>query len=178
MGFFSFNSEILSLSDTIKTNRGRRGMLSHRNKGPAVPSPWASPRGQARGGGTGSRGRGRSGLGGDLRGAPGSTPGHRTGLQTAGREARESAPRIRVRASLSPPSPGPLRGTSRVPPFLGSWETSPAPVISPPGSFSLQPERVPPTPGAHAHPSRLRLDAGETKTRGNARRGPEGARRT
>lgn len=32
-------------------------MLSHRNKGPAVPSPWASPRGQARGGLMRSRGR-------------------------------------------------------------------------------------------------------------------------
>lgn len=41
MGFFSFNSEILSLSDTIKTNRGRRGMLSNRNTGWFEPSPWA-----------------------------------------------------------------------------------------------------------------------------------------
>ena len=141
-----------------------------------MPSPWASPRGQARGGGTGSRGRGRSGLGGDLRGAPGSTPGHRTGLQTAGREARESAPRIRVRASLSPTSPGPLRGTSRVPPFLGSWETSPATVISPPGSFSLQPERVPPQPQV---PTRIHRAFGWTRekqrgveTRGGGPRAP------
>lgn len=41
MGFFSFNSEILSLSDTIKTNRGRRGMLSNRNMGGFEPSPSA-----------------------------------------------------------------------------------------------------------------------------------------
>lgn len=50
-GFFSFNSEILSLSDTIKTNRGRRGMLSNRNPGSREPSRWASPRGQERGAG-------------------------------------------------------------------------------------------------------------------------------
>lgn len=140
-------------------------MLSHRNKGPAVPSPWASPRGQARGGGTRSRGRGRSGARPGPQGRPGSTPGHRTGLQTAGREARESAPRIRVRATLSPPSPGPLSGASRVPPFLGSWETSPAPAISPPGSFSFQPERVPPHPPARSPRASIAPSAGRGRNK-------------
>lgn len=153
-------------------------MLSHRNKGPAVPRPWASPRGQARGGGTRSRGRGRSGARPGPQGRPGSTPGHRAGLHTAGREARESAPRIRVRAALSPPSPGPLSGAPRVPPFLGSWGTSPAPATSPPGSFSFQPERVPPPPpGPHAHHRAFgwtREKQRRVETRGGAPRAPGG----
>lgn len=70
MGFFSFNSEILSLSDTIKTNRGRRGMLSNRNTGSVEPGPWASPRGRARGAGRVPE----EGAGGDWCGTSGAPP--------------------------------------------------------------------------------------------------------
>lgn len=154
-GFFSFNSEILSLSDTIKTNRGRRGMLSNRNPGSREPSTWASPRGQARGGGTG---RGPGGGGGrgpawDLRGGPGSTPVHPAGSHTGGRAAGESAPRCE--SALSPPPPcfrapkGSVPGT----PFLeGGRRPRPLrPSCS--GCFSWQPGGVlPPLPHPHRSP--------------------------
>lgn len=47
MGFFSFNSEILSLSGTIKTNRGATRNVIKQELTRLSLCPWASPRGPA-----------------------------------------------------------------------------------------------------------------------------------
>lgn len=66
--------------------------------------------------GRGLQGGGCRELDWDLRGAPGSTPGHPAGLQTAGRGAEE-CPQHRGRASPSPSLPDPLGGTLPAPLF-------------------------------------------------------------
>lgn len=87
MGFFSFNSEILSLSGTIKTNRGATQNVIKQKLMRLSLCPWASPAWASVGAGRGGRG-----LVWDLPSAPSSTPGQPTGLQTGGRGAGESAP--------------------------------------------------------------------------------------
>lgn len=47
MGFFSFNSEILSLSGTIKTNRGATQNVIKQELARLSLCPWAFPRGPA-----------------------------------------------------------------------------------------------------------------------------------
>lgn len=169
MGFFSFNSEILSLSDTIKTNRGRRGMLSNRDTGCSEPSPRAPGVGPA-----GSRRRGRRGPGRDLRGAPRGHP------WTPGRFAKwwvrspGKRPLLRGRASPRPSLRGLLRGASLVPPF---WEVRrhlwPKRPFRP-ASFQCSPSRVP--PGFPRASLRLPRGVGETKDQWKREaRSPRGA---
>lgn len=143
MGFFSFNSEFLSLSDTVKTNRGRRGMLSNRNTGSRAPGAWASPRGQA-GGRDGSPRRGAQGLGWNLRGAP--LPPPPAPLRAPGRFAHwwaripQSAPCCQRAPPQLPLRRGPP-GARTLHPLFWKEGGAPGPASSPPGSFSLQPGR-------------------------------------
>lgn len=173
MGFFSFNSEILSLSDTIKTNRGRRGLLSNRNTGCSEPSPRApgvGPAGslQARAAGTWLGPRGRP------RGHPWA-PG-----RSAKRWVRSPGKRPPARSPCLPCAPPSRASQGRVPGHPSFWEVRRH--LRPkgpfrPAAFQCSPSRVPPLefPG---HPSRLPRGAGETKTRGDGRPGPpEGGRR-
>lgn len=87
MGFFSFNSEILSLSGTIKTNRGGNAECYQTGINASEPVSVGFPAWASVGAGRGGRG-----LIWDLPSAPSSTPGQPTGLQTGGRGAGESAP--------------------------------------------------------------------------------------
>lgn len=87
MGFFSFNSEILSFSGTIKTNRGATQNVIKQELARLSLCPWAFPRGLA---------WGRDGAVEDSSGtspAPPAPPlGYQQVLQTGGPGAGESAP--------------------------------------------------------------------------------------
>lgn len=86
MGFFSFNSEILSLSGTIKTNGGATQNVIKQELARLSLCPWAFPRGPA---------WGRDGAVRDWSGtspAPPAPPlGYQQVLQTGGRGAGESS---------------------------------------------------------------------------------------
>lgn len=139
MGFFSFNSEILSLSDTIKTNRGRRGMLSNRNTGWFEPSSWAPRVGP---------GRGPTGGGvGDLAGPLGALrlhPGAPDRFANWWARSSGKCPLFQTRASPAPPPPGPLNDASQDPPFSDGG-THPRPLRPPRRAPSqCRPSPVPP----------------------------------
>lgn len=127
MGFFSFNSEILSLSGTIKTNRGATQNVIKQKLTRLSLCPWASPAWASVGAGRGGRG-----LVWDLPSAPSSTPGQPTGLQTGGRGAGESAPGAQSEPLLLLSFGAPKRRPGH--PFSrkkGGREASPALQISP-----------------------------------------------
>lgn len=143
MGFFSFNSEILSLSGTIKINRGATQNVIKQELARLSLCPWAFPRGPA---------WGRDGAVEDSSGtspAPPAPPlGYQQVLQTGGRGAGESALGARVPASFGAPkrrSENPIsrreRGGLRGTPTLGR---SPHPLLS----FGAR-TGVPSPPGFH-----------------------------
>lgn len=170
MGFFSFNSEILSLSGTIKTNRGAKQNVIKQKLTRLSLCPWASPAWASVGAGRGGRG-----LVWDLPSAPSSTPGQPTGLQTGGRGAGESAPGAQSEPLLLLSFGAPKRRPGH--PFSrkkGGAEKHPqlcrsppfAPVLRSSGRSSLT-SRSPRTSIAPC--------AGHgTKTRGNGNLGPQG----
>lgn len=103
MGFFSLNSEILSLSDTIKTNRGRRGMLSNRGTGWSARSAWAPRVGPRRAPAVGGVGD----LAGTSGAPPAPPPGARQVCKLVGEEPRKVPPAPSPRRPCSPSSGAP-----------------------------------------------------------------------
>lgn len=98
MGFFSFNSEILSLSGTIKTNRGATQNVIKEELARLSLCPWAFPAWASVGAGRGGRG-----LVWDLPSAPSSTPGLPTGFANWWARKWRKFSWCRVRVSFGAP---------------------------------------------------------------------------
>lgn len=172
MGFFSFNSEILSLSDTIKTNRGRRGVLSNRNPGWFEPGPGAPRAGP----GPGPAGEGA----GDSARTSGAPPGH---PWAPGRFAnwRVSGQGKRPCPDAVPPLLPSFRASKgRVPgpPFLGRRRRLRPKRPSRPAPLQCSPSRVPPPPGPQRHPCAFGGAWEKQRPVGTGGRTPGGRHRT